>query len=166
MRTTIGKDGIALITALILSLIVVVFAAAIFALVLTSTKHSGNIKRYTSSLEAAKGGMEDFISTLKSSSWTTTSDPNWISGHTCKLKRDTDKWPSVCNFCSTLSNCTSNSNPSDIINYADWLNTYGSYVVYAKIIDCKGFSDGFLYNFEIVSVGNSTNEKNLDPSGL
>lgn len=153
------KDGIALITALLLSLIVVIFGAAVFTLILTSTRHSGNIKRYTSSLEATKGGMEDFISTLKSSDWTNASDPNWITGHICKLRRDTNLWASVCNFCTTLTQCTSNSDPSDIINFADWKKNYGSYTVYAKIIDCKGYTDGFIYNFELVGVANSTNER-------
>ncbi len=154
------KDsGIALITSLLLSLIAIVLVAAIMTLVVTSTKHSGAIKRYTSSLEASKGGIEDFISVLKRDSWNYSSSTNWISGHTCKLRRDTSLWSDVCNVCSDMSKCTSNANPSDIIEYADWKKDYGYYTVYAKIIDCKSYSDGFIYNIEVIGIGNRTSEK-------
>ncbi len=154
-----GQDkGIALVTALILSLVAIVLMAAIMVLVVTNTQHSGSVKRYTSCLEATKGGMEDFIASMKNSTWTNPADTNWITGHTCKLKRDTSVWSSACTFCSNGTQCTDDSSPSDIINYADWQKSYGSYTVYAKIIDCKGYADGFLYNIELVGVG-AGNEK-------
>jgi len=55
------ERGIALITSLILSLIAIVLASAIMILVVSSTKQSGIVKRYTSALEAAKGGVEEFL---------------------------------------------------------------------------------------------------------
>lgn len=153
------EKGIALVTSLILSLIAVVLASAIMMLVVSSTKQSGTVKRYTSALEAAKGGVEEFLIDVKNSTWSSASD-NWIDEHTCKLKRDSSTWPIACSFCSnSMEKCISHSNPSDIINNPDWQKTYGSYTVYAKIVDTKGYIDGFLYNIEVVGTNNSTNEK-------
>jgi Tfp pilus assembly protein PilX len=149
------QDGIALVTALILSLVGLILVMAITRMLSTSTYFSGSVKRYTSSLEASKGGVEEFISSLKNSTWFDPSDANWLSGHTCKLRRDSSLWSSVCSFCSSCD-CYSNSNPDDIINCPDWQKNYGSYTVYAKIIDCKGYADGFLYNIEVVGVGSSS----------
>ncbi|KUJ96786.1 MAG: hypothetical protein PWR24_182 [Desulfonauticus sp.] len=151
------ERGIALITSLILSLIAIVLASAIMILVVSSTKQSGIVKRYTSALEAAKGGVEEFLIDIRDSTWDSNSS-GWIPGHACKLKRDTDNWTTVCDFCNSTNACTSNSEPSDIINNPDWEEIYGDYIVYGKIVDTKGYLDGYLYNVEIVGTNNSTSE--------
>lgn len=154
-----NEKGIALITSLVLSLIAVVLATAIMILVMSSTKQTGTVKRYASALEAAKGGIEEFLTTVKASDWSFTSDTNWVNGHNCKLKRDSSLWSTACSFCNGTVSCSSNSNPNDIINYPDWQKSYGTYTVYAKIIDTKGYVDGYLYNIDVVSTNNNTNEQ-------
>jgi len=154
-----SQKGIAFITSLILSLICIVLIALIFKLTLTSTKLSGKIKRYSTALEAAKGGIEDFIWSIKSTEFNVNpSDSRWIQDHNCKIDRETRNWPQVCSSICISDNCTSNAKSEDIINYCDWKNTYGNYTVYCKIVDIKAVIDTYFYTIEIVSKNNNTDE--------
>ena len=159
-----SQKGMALVTTLLLSLIGLGLALVVFNLVIIGIRTSGTIKRYTTALEAAKGGAEDFISSLSTTSFNITpSDPNWYNGHNCKVDRDTDNWTVVCgvSMCdSDNSKCTSHAKPEDIINNYDWKKDYGDYRVYVKIINVKGTADGYyLYTIDILSKKNNTSEQ-------
>ncbi len=149
------ERGIALITSLILSLICLSLIAGLMMLVTVGTKISGIKIRYTSALEAAKGGIEDFLQDIPFDHKGTLTDTDYK----CKLQQDTGNWDTVCaNYCSG-SACTSHSSPADIISSCDWSNTYGNYTVYCKIIDTKGTSTGdWFYTIEIVARNNTTLE--------
>ncbi len=154
----------ALATTLILSIIGLGLALVVLNLVITGTKTSGTIKRYTTALEAAKGGIEDFINSLLKTSFNVTpSDNKWKSGHNCKVDRDTNNWPVVCgkDICGTDNSlCTRHTKPDDIINNYDWKNDYGDYSVYVKIVDVKGSADGYyLYAIDILSKNIRTSEQ-------
>ena len=159
-----SQKGMALVTTLLLSLIGLGLVLVVFNLVITGTRTSGTIKRYTTALEAAKGGAEDFINSLSTTSFNVNpSDPNWYNGHNCKVDRDTDNWTVICgvSMCgSNNTNCTSHSKPQDIINNYDWKKDYGDYSVYVKIVDVKGTADGYyLYTIDIISKNNNTSEQ-------
>jgi len=164
MKFFSSERGIALITTLLLNLVCLLLVAGVTQIVVTGTKMSGTVKRYTSALEAAKGGIEDFVSSLLDTDFNVApSDSRWVSGHNCKVNRDTDNWLVVCgeDICgSDNSKCTSHAQPEDIIDYTDWVGTYGQYTVYVKIVDVKGTIDGYyLYTIETVAKKNANFEK-------
>ncbi len=157
----IGGDerGIALVSALVLTLLALVLVGIVMKMVLTGTYFSGSLKNYTSSLASTKGGVEDFVFSLKNSSWVQANDTSWLSGHSCKLQRDTSLWSTACSsLCNPLSNCTSDTSPDDIVDNADWKKDYGGYTVYAKIVDCKAVSDGFISTIDLVGRSSSSPE--------
>ncbi len=153
--TVKNEKGIALATTLILALVCLALIAGIMILLNTGTKMSGIKGRYTSSLEAAKGGIEDFLQSIPFDHKGLSTD----SDYKCKLQQDTSNWSITCkNHCSG-ANCTSHSSPKDIINFPDWSNAYGNYTVYCKIVDAKGTSEGdWFYTIEAVATGNNSPE--------
>ncbi len=144
------EEGIALVSALVLTLLSLILVMIVMKMVLVSTYSSGSLRSYTSSLASTKGGVEDFVMDLKGSSWIQPIGSNWLPSHFCKLQRETNTWSSVCSFCNPLTLCTSDSTPQDIINYADWKKSYGNCTVYVKIVDCTAFSDGYVYTIDVV----------------
>ena len=160
MRLLVSRRGIALITTLIVALIGLALISAVTHLIVTSSRTSGTVRRYTTALEAVKGGIEEFVEIVASSSWSSPpTDSHWVSGHDCKLRRDTIHWTTVCSSICTEDSCTSHAKPDDIKDHADWINNYGSYNVYTKIIDCKGYADGWLFTIEAVAEQTSGNEE-------
>ena len=150
-----SEKGIALITTLILALVCLALIAGVMVLLNVGTRLSGIKSRYTSSVEAAKGGIEDFLQNIPFNHKGLASDTDYK----CKLQQDTSNWSTICtNYC-TGTNCTSHYSPQDIINFSDWSNTYGNYTVYCKIVDAKGASGGdWFYTIETVAKGNNTPE--------
>jgi len=67
MRLLVSRRGIALITTLIVDLIGLALISAVIHLVVTSSRTSGTVRRYTTALEAVKGGIEEFVETVASS---------------------------------------------------------------------------------------------------
>ncbi len=150
-----SQKGVALITTLILCLICLSLIAGIIIMINTGTNISGIKGRYTFSLEAAKGGIEDFIQDIPFDHKGIANDTDYK----CKIQQDTTNWSVTCaNHCSGI-NCTSHSTPKDIIDFYDWYNIYGNYTVYCKIVDAKGTADGdWYYTIEAVAKSNNTPE--------
>ncbi len=158
-KRRLDEKGIALVSALVLTLLSLILVGMVMKMVVSSIYSSASLKTYTSCLAATKGGVEDFVSSLKNSSWIQVTGNEWLSGHSCKLQRDTSEWASVCSsICNPLSNCTSDARPDDIVDNADWIKDYGSYSVYAKIVDCKAISDGFVYTVDLVGKSSASPE--------
>ena len=150
-----SEKGIALVTTLILALVCLALIAGVMILLNVGTKLSGIKGRYTSSVEAAKGGIEDFLQNIPFNHKGLASDTDYK----CKLQQDTSNWSTICTNHCTGTNCSSHSSPSDVINFSDWSNTYGNYTVYCKIVDTKGTSGGdWFYTIEAVAKGNNTPE--------
>jgi len=59
-----NEKGIALLTTLVLGLVAVVFIGALLYILSTGTRMSGIVARYTTSLEAAKGGADLVITKI------------------------------------------------------------------------------------------------------
>ena len=148
-----NEKGIALVTALILTLISLTIIMALLYMITAGTKLSGAQKRYKSSLEASQGGAEillkDIIPTVMrnySSSTLVTQVQNDFSAVTlqvdsaqnclqAKLTRPSSQWPAGC------SN-TSNPKESPDISFNLQATTGNSFVVYTKIVDTvKGNTD-------------------------
>ncbi len=148
------EKGTALITTLVLSVICLALIGGVISLMTTGIRILGIKARYTSALEAAKGGLEDFIQSIPFNHKGTAADTDYR----CKIQQDTSNWSVTCiNYCR--DECTSHSNPQDIINSYDWTQTYGNYTVYCKIIDAKGVSDGsWFYTIEVVAKNEKTSE--------
>lgn len=165
MRLRCSKKGVVLITTLVLSLVSLLLIAALMKLIFTGAKLSGIARRYTSALEAAKGGLEDF---LVNTTFSHKGNP-LDNDYTCKLQNDTDKWPISCANYDKCSNCSAgnmsacpcatHSSPKDILDNFDWSQTYGSYTVYCKIVDTRGTPNNWLYTIDIVAKGPSTPEQ-------
>ncbi|MBW1975891.1 MAG: hypothetical protein JRI45_10025 [Deltaproteobacteria bacterium] len=163
-RMVCNNKGVVLITTLILSIISLLLVAVLMELVLTGAKLSGVIKRYTSALEAAKGGVEDFIA---DTSFEHKGNP-LDSDFSCKVQNDTTQWPVSCANYDKCSGCSSDdisscpcvvhSNPKDVLDNYDWSRSYGSYTVYCKIVDTRGTPESWLYTIDIVAKGQSTSE--------
>ncbi len=160
-----NNKGVVLITTLVLSIISLLLVAALMKLVLTSARLSGVIKRYTSALEAAKGGLEDFITDTSFGHKGNPSD----SDFSCKIQNDTTQWPVSCANYNKCSGCSSNdisncpcvvhSSSKDVLDNYDWSRSYGSYTVYCKIVDARGTPKSWLYTIDIVAKGPSTPER-------
>jgi len=122
--------------------------AGLATMVLTGTRMSGLASRYTSSLEAAKGAVEDFIAN-------TPFDHKGVGGdndYKCKLQQDTGNWSVTCTGYST-SHLSDHATPQDVVDYADWSQSYGNYTCYAKIVDTRGTSSGnWIYTIDVVSI--------------
>ena len=148
-----NEKGIALVTALMLTLISLTIIMALLYMITAGTKLSGAQKRYKSSLEASQGGAEillkDIIPTVMrnySSSTLVTQVQNDFSAvalqvdsaQNClqaKLTRPSSQWPAGC------SN-TSNPKESPDISFNLQATTGNSFVVYTKIVDTvKGNTD-------------------------
>jgi Tfp pilus assembly protein PilX len=149
------EKGIALATTLILALVCLTLIAGVVTMLNIGTRISGIKARYTSSLEAAKGGIEDFLQTIPFSHKGLPTDTDYK----CKLQQDTSNWNVTCLHHCSDAYCTSHSSPRDIIDFSDWSNVYGNYTVYCKIVDAKGTSEGdWFYTIEAVAIGNNTSE--------
>ena len=157
-----NKNGIALIVTLILTLISMMLIGALMNTVLTETKISGDFKQYTSALESAKGGVEEFMSYFGNVAIHEGSEGD--TSFICKVNRNTAVWNTTCkNYMKakgyTLENLSSHSVIEDIINYPDMIKTFGDYKVYIKVTDVKGSSDGvWYYSVDVVSQ-NKINKK-------
>jgi Flp pilus assembly pilin Flp len=157
-----NKKGIALITTLLLALISLALIATLMNLVLSGTKMSGIMKTYTSTVEAAKGGVEKFISDMgpyvygKGKSTDTTS--------ICKIQQDTANWGVICKGYMkdkgySVEQLSSHSSINDIVKYYDDKLNLGNYSVYVKIVDTRGASNNWFYTIETVAVSNNKKQK-------
>ncbi len=156
-----NNRGIVFITSLLLSLVSLILIASLMYLVEASSLTSGKIKRYTSAVEAAKAGVEEFVLSIKNSSWNYVDDNlAWVSGHNCKLGRLSSEWSSICNDICSVCDCTSFDAPSDIIadGCYDWRKSYGEFIVYAKIVDAKRSASKWIYAIELIAQSSQSNE--------
>lgn len=169
MKIIKNQKGIALMTALLLTLVTLAVIMAVFYLINRQTNTSAAQKVYTSALQAAYGDSDIFIKDLLPMMFPYVDDPlkdnsYWENNFTgidlkiastsaCmndKLKKDTVDW----------SNCPTGSTSTDATAFADTtimlkgVNT--NYKVYSKIIDTiKGNTD---------SSGNSDRYSSADGS--
>ncbi|WP_022670304.1 pilus assembly PilX N-terminal domain-containing protein [Hippea alviniae] len=153
-----NKKGIALIVTLVLAAISVILIGVLMNLVITGTKISGVFKQYTSALEAAKGGMEDFISSM--GTFVYYKGLSTDNESICKIQQDTDNWGESCKSYMkakgyTEAELSSHSSVEDIIDYPDMVKDFGNYKVYVKLIDAKGAADGWYYTVDVVSQSKS-----------
>ena len=158
-----NKKGIALITTLLLSLIALALIATLMNLVLSGAKMSGEIKTYTSALEAAKGGVEVYMNNMRNFVYRKGRSSD--TGVWCKVQQDTANWDVSCAGYMgakgyTESQLSSHSSIDDIINYYDMRLDFGNYLVYGKMIDTRGASSNWFYTIETVSIPkNNTKQK-------
>ena len=139
-----SQKGIALIVALILSLVSLMLVGMALYVVTQGTRLSGRLRIYASSLSAAKGAYEITTNILSSIKDNQSYDLNNInsledSKEKClyiKLNYLTQDWTSAPgwsnNNCYSLNNATS-SNIDDIEKFYDLKYKLGSYDVYIKI---------------------------------
>ncbi len=139
-----SEKGIALVMILILSAIALAIMAGLIFMITTGTQVSGLQKRYTTALEAGKGGADVTFQLLAARG-----DPN-ISGinfhqtasSTCmtdKLNKSTKDWTSTCDKLLTIIPGTD----STYDMYFDLGSPYPIYRVYSKIVDTvEGNSGG------------------------
>ena len=158
-----NKNGIALVTTLVLAAVSMLLVGVLLNLVLKGTKISGAFKQYTSALEAAKGGVEDFVVSMKTFVYYKglPTDNKSI----CKIQQDTANWKESCkNYMEakgyTEAELSSHSSVEDIINYPDMVKDFGNYKVYVKLVDTKGSADGgWYYTVDVVSQNKNNSQQ-------
>ncbi len=157
MKKRLNNKGIALITALVLSLVAMALIAALMQLVLSGTKMSGSMKVYTTALEAAKGGVEYFVRSM--SGYVYHKGMPSDTDAKCKVQQNTENWAESCkkyiesnNRIDNESQLSSHDTVEDIIDYYDTKLDLGDYEVYMKLVDTRGSSSGkWYYTFDVVS---------------
>ncbi|BAT72073.1 type IV pilus assembly protein PilX [Thermosulfidibacter takaii ABI70S6] len=157
------EHGVMLITTLIIAVIGLIMIAIILQLTRTGSFISGSVARYTSALEAARGGAQKVAEEIyvRYRNDFSTAGTELLA---CKAAYETKDWASKC---SCSSNCTAHSTISDIINLSDWSYTLGDYKIYAKIINTKtaystsssSTKDLRLYTIDVVALREHPQEK-------
>lgn len=139
-----NQKGIALIVALILSLVSLILIGMALYISTQGTKLSGRLKSYATALAAANGAYEITTSILPRIKEDQSFDLSNIDSlksnkEKClniKLNNLTPNWTSVSgwsnNHCPSLNNATS-SNIDDIRDYSDLKYKLGDYYVYIKV---------------------------------
>jgi len=166
MKRVKDEKGVALLLALVLGLISVVFLAGVLMMIGSGARLSGIERTYTSAIEAAKGGADLICRLLRRGGvdvgdyagvgWLTVRDQTCLGN---KLERETQNWG-----CNPTCNVTS-SDMADIINCYDISrSSFGDYDLYMKIVDTKhyqvGGKDVFLYTIHSLAISNKNpNEK-------
>jgi Tfp pilus assembly protein PilX len=136
MKKTGNNKGIALITVMILSIVGLGLIVSMINMTHIGTKISGAERRYTTALEAAKGGSEIITNMIQNDSYS----PENIAGATkqsgtcvqTKMTSETSSWGS----------CSSTSDPTD---QPDITATLGGYTVYVKFVDSKETNNYWFY---------------------
>ncbi len=144
------QEGIALFTTLILALLSLIIIFAIMYITTVGIRLSGAVVRYTTALEAAKGGAEDILHDIKAVLVGSTLIGAWKPGSTSKLDSEFSTSPPT--------------TPEDVINNYDWHKEYGDYDVYGFIVSThkKVLGVGklrYFYDFEIVAINTTSKEK-------
>lgn len=165
-----NNKGIALITALMLTLLSLTIVMALLYIVTQGTKWSAQNKKYRNALEASYAGTEiltkevipfvmknyssgTLISDLQTSSLGTAVDLQVASTQTClqaKLTKKTTDWP---------SGCSVTSNPKDMPDFRYRMSavTGNNFIVYSKIVDTtSGNTDVSGLTLEGAGVAEST----------
>ncbi len=131
------QEGFVLVSTLIIALIALIMLLGLSYLIFYGTRLMGTAKRYSSALEAAKGGALECLQALQTCS---------IS-NTFKCEHSTSVWNT---YVADVTPYTSHSNPDDIISHPDWQKNYGSYTVYCKVVHTQTIINGYLYGVEVV----------------
>ena len=142
MKKAGNNKGIALITVMILSIIGLGLIVSMMNMIHIGTKISGAERRYTTALEAAKGGSEIIINMIQSGSYS----PENIAGATAqsgtciqtKMTNETSHWGS----------CSFTSDPTD---HPDITASLGGYTVYIKIVDSKETKNYWFYTINCLA---------------
>ncbi len=135
------EEGFVLINTIILSLIALIMLLGLVMLIYYGHRLSGMGKRYTSALEAAKGGALECAAALNNCT---------LDNNTFKCEHPTDTWEAY--TATPLADLTSHTSPADIVNFPDWQRDYGNYRVYCKIVEtfCPSEPDGTCsYGYDI-----------------
>lgn len=164
MKLLRSQKGVALLLALVLGLISVVFLSGLMLLIGKGARLSGFERIYTSSVEAARGGADLIIKLLRREGvdvddydtvdWISVRDTVCLKS---KLEYETQHWS-----CNDTCNVTS-SNLNDIIECYDLRRTdFGDYNLYMKIVDTKLYRVGgkrnYLYTVHSLAVKKNPNE--------
>lgn len=142
MRNMHNNKGIALVTALMLTLISLTIVMYLMYMVTAGIKQSGASKRYKTALEASYGGVEVITKEIMPLMFSNLANPTTplafasfmdlkTSGNTClqeKLTRPPEQWS---------ASCSNTSDPKAGFDLSMRLNssTAEPYIVYSKIVD-------------------------------
>ena len=143
------QEGIALFTTIILALLSFIVIFTIMHITTTAIKISGAVTRYTSALEAAKGGTEDIIHDIKAVLVGSTLIGAWRTGSLSKIDHEYSTSPPT--------------TPKTVIENYDWKKSYGNYEVYGfitstHVVDLGLGKTRYYYNLEVVAI-NKNNPK-------
>jgi hypothetical protein len=152
MKLTNNEKGIALVTALMLTLISLTFMMAVLYLLTQGARTSASAKHYASAMEATYGGVDFFTkdaipqmltaSTLVTESYLQgiypTLDMHLMASSACvqdKLTKATGEWSAACSENNKSSDITQLKTTADMT--FTFAGTAGSsaYKIYSKIID-------------------------------
>ncbi len=137
-----NEKGIALITTMVLGFIALGFIGALLYLLTTGTNTSAVEKRYTTALEAAKGGAELIISNLFYGTLTCN------GGNPCQPCPDPDNSPCSNNHLIDIKD--ENNNVIDNI---------GGYTITGYYLSEATSTTSSVYAIRVVATKNSTKEK-------
>lgn len=169
-----SKKGIALIIALILSVVSLMLIGMVLYISTQYTQLSGRLKLYVSALSAANGAYNITKTVLPSIKQKSSFDLSNISPlvgsrEKClhiKLTRLTQDWPAYSdwnyNNCPNITKATS-TNDDDIINYYDLKYKLGNYYVFVKIVS-SSLGNTFPRTLQLSSGGVTSHNEKLSPT--
>jgi len=155
------QKGVALLLALVLGLISVVFLSGVLLMIGTGARLSGVIRSYTSAVEAARGGVDLICRLLRRGAsvgdyevFVSMPDKDCLES---KLSNETNNWS--CN-----DTCATSFDLSDMLNCYDMSKSLGDYDLYLKITDTKHYLVGgknvYVYTVQSLAVSkHNPNEK-------
>lgn len=146
MKLAGNEKGVVLVLVLLLSMVALITTAGLLHMLARSGFVSGQQKRYSTAVEAAKGGVEATIQVVVDNGAATIPLTNLVLGAdlNTKLANPTGSWGMGVDNASTI-------NPTVITSY-DIRFDLGNYRIYSKIIDTV--------------VGNSGEETGLLKAGV
>jgi hypothetical protein len=143
MKIAANEKGVVLVFVLLLSLVAIITTAGLLHMLARSGYVSGQQKRYTTALEAAKGGLEATTQVVEDSGAATIPLTNLVLGAdlNTKLTNPTGSWAGA--------DSTSTIDPAVNTTY-DIRFDLGNYRIYSKIVDTvvgnTGLDTGLLKN--------------------
>ncbi|MBV6342116.1 hypothetical protein [Candidatus Magnetobacterium casense] len=161
MKILKNEAGFGLVLTMMFALLALALTGALMFVVMQESKLSGSVKRYASTMEAARGGVaiaKDFIVTGKTSpAYGTVQYATCTADRVARSTYDPDntyQWTSCNAYTDYNSNVctTANATSADPKVCPDFISTLGDYTVYTKFADNKQIITGNTYNVITISV--------------
>ncbi|KJU86990.1 conserved hypothetical protein, secreted [Candidatus Magnetobacterium bavaricum] len=155
------EDGFGLVLTMMFALLALALTGALMFFVMQESKLSGSVKRYASTMDAARGAVaiaKDFVVTGKTTpAFGNMQNSACTTDRVAKSTYDPDntyQWATCDSYTDYNSNtCTvTNATSADPKVCPDFISTLGDYTVYTKFADNKQIITSNTYNVVTISI--------------